>query len=117
MQNDEQAWTWAYNYVANYLKKAEKEIQDPEDIVQDTMRYFIEGGLQNINNPRAFKQLLPQYRFWIEYELCFGDAEKSGIDLPARYEAGIAFCSIWAYEYQGYLLTRVCLKIFPYQTW
>lgn len=58
VDNDEQAWAYTYNYVNRFLKKTAAKDEEVEDITHDTLYYFLDGGLERIKNPLAFKQLL-----------------------------------------------------------
>ena len=55
---DQAAWTYAYNYVFFYLKGKKAAGKDIEDIAQNTVLYFINGGLTTVQNEIAFKYLL-----------------------------------------------------------
>jgi DNA-directed RNA polymerase specialized sigma24 family protein len=55
---DQAAWTYAYNYVVFYLKGKQTAGKDIEDIAQNTILYFINGGLGIVQNGIAFKCLL-----------------------------------------------------------
>ena len=57
-ENDEHAWTYAYNYVLRYLTCMNVAEADREDIAQDALRYFLEGRLSTVRNPRMFMVLL-----------------------------------------------------------
>ena len=58
IQNDEEAWAYAYNYVCAFLKKTTGKYQDIEDLVHDTLHYFLDGGLEKLEKPHAFKKWL-----------------------------------------------------------
>jgi RNA polymerase sigma factor (sigma-70 family) len=58
MENDQNAWHYAYNYVISALKQIDSIEQDFEDIAQDTLLYFLSGGINLIENPKAFKSWL-----------------------------------------------------------
>lgn len=58
LDHDEYGWTCAYNHVMRYLSYLQVAGPEKEDIAQDTIKYFLEGRLQRINNPRMFMQLL-----------------------------------------------------------
>jgi len=58
LENDETAWTCAYNYVHGFLKQKGVPGKDMEDILHDTLVYFIDGGLKKIKHAGAFKKWL-----------------------------------------------------------
>jgi len=71
--NNEEAWTYAYNYVIRLLKRKLSNQQDLLDVAHSTVCYFMDSGLKKIRKPRAFKQWLrlkamalfiDQYRFF-----------------------------------------------------
>jgi len=58
LENDPQAWTFAYNYVIAYVKKKFPFLPESLDLAHDTILYFMEGGMEPIDHPRAFKKWL-----------------------------------------------------------
>jgi RNA polymerase sigma factor (sigma-70 family) len=57
-ENGEEAWTYAYNYLISFLQK--KFPSDPriKDLAHDTVLYFMDRGVQEVQNPGAFMMLL-----------------------------------------------------------
>ena len=57
-ERDAEAWTYAYNYVLAYLRKTIRSNKEIYDIAHDTILYFLEGGVDRVENPKAFEKLL-----------------------------------------------------------
>jgi RNA polymerase sigma factor (sigma-70 family) len=58
LERDEQAWSYAYNYVLSYLRRTNGPDGDMRDLAHDTIRYFLDGALDRVRKPAAFKKLL-----------------------------------------------------------
>ena len=57
-EKEGRGWTYAYNYVIWFLRDRHVSDQNIMDFTHDTILYFMEGGIQLIENPRAFKKWL-----------------------------------------------------------
>jgi len=64
--NEEEAWTYAYNYAIQFLQKKLGKNQDIKDAAQNAMLYFINNGLSIITFPRAYKSWLKK-KAWACY--------------------------------------------------
>lgn len=66
MNNDRDAWTYAYNFVVKYLKNKQAMPEEIQDAAQASLLYLINGGLTRIRNPEAFKSYLLRTA-WTKY--------------------------------------------------
>jgi DNA-directed RNA polymerase specialized sigma24 family protein len=56
--NDPRAWTFAYSYVIAYVRKKFPFHPETLELAHDTILYFMDGGIEAIDRPRAFKMWL-----------------------------------------------------------
>jgi len=56
--NDQEAWTYAYNYLIRFIQKKYPSHPRIKDLAHDTLLYFIEKGVHEVKNPGAFMKLL-----------------------------------------------------------